>query len=412
MPLVRWVERDDADAIVLACFSDPGLAALREAARGRPVMGIAESGIMHAMTRGERFGIIALSPASVQRQRRYVRQMGVASRYADSWPIDATAADTTGDGIRARMIEAGRALAGAARRRRAGAGLRRYGRPSPPDRSRPRHPRDRADTMGHGRRDRGPATLGTVMSTLIGRVAIVTGAAGGIGAAIARCFAAAGARIACLDVVEPDSVVQDISRVGGEAMALATDVSDEAATLAAIAQVLAKWGRVDILVNGAAPNDPFGTVLTLPPAEWARVFAVQVTGAYYMSRAVLPAMIAAGHGSIIHIASQLGRVGSPGRPAYCAAKGALIQLAKAMALDHAAQGIRVNALSPGAVETDRMLFRNATMADARAANVPKHPIGRLGQPGEIASAALFLASDASSFMTGADLLIDGGYTAI
>ena len=107
-----------------------------------------------------------------------------------------------------------------------------------------------------------------------------------------------------------------------------------------------------------------------------------------MSRAVLPAMIAAGSGSIIHVASQMGRVGSPGRPAYCAAKGALIQLAKVMALDHATQGIRVNALSPGAVETGRMLFRHATMADARVASVPKHPIGRLGQPDEIAAAAL------------------------
>jgi NAD(P)-dependent dehydrogenase (short-subunit alcohol dehydrogenase family) len=123
-------------------------------------------------------------------------------------------------------------------------------------------------------------------------------------------------------------------------------------------------------------------------------------------------MIAAGTGSIIHIASQMGRVGSPGRPAYCAAKGALIQLAKVMALDHAAQGIRVNSLSPGAVETGRLLFRHGTMDDARAAAVPKHPIGRLGQPEEIAAAALFLASDASSFVTGSDLLVDGGYTAI
>jgi NAD(P)-dependent dehydrogenase (short-subunit alcohol dehydrogenase family) len=139
---------------------------------------------------------------------------------------------------------------------------------------------------------------------------------------------------------------------------------------------------------------------------------VQVTGAYLMSRAALPSMIAAGGGSIIHIASQMGRVGSPGRPAYCAAKGALIQLAKVMALDHAAQHVRVNTLSPGAIETGRMLYRHGTMAAAREAAVPKHPIGRLGQPEEIAQAALFLATGASSFMTGADLLVDGGYTAI
>ena len=244
------------------------------------------------------------------------------------------------------------------------------------------------------------------MGALDGQVAVITGAAGGIGAATARRFAAEGARVACLDLAAPTALADEI---GG--MALATDVSDEPSTLAAIAAVLAAWERVGILVNGAAPYDPAGTVLELPPAEWHKVFAVQVTGSYYMSRAVLPSMIAAGRGSIIHIASQMGRVGMPARPAYCAAKGALIQLAKVMALDHAAQGVRVNSLSPGAIETARLLVRNKTMEAARAAAVPQHPIGRLGQPDEIASAALFLASDASSFMTGADLLIDGGYTA-
>lgn len=242
------------------------------------------------------------------------------------------------------------------------------------------------------------------MGILAGRVAVVTGATGGIGAAIARVFAEAGAHVAALDLQPPDPVADGI--------ALAVDVSREADTLRAAEMVVARWGGVHILVNGAAPNDPVGNVLELPPAEWERVFAVQVTGAYHMSRAVLPAMIAAGGGSIIHIASQLGSVGTPGRPAYCAAKGALIQLARAMALDHAAAGVRVNSLSPGAVETGRLLFRYGTMEAARAAIAPKHPIGRLGQPDEIAQAALFLASDASSFMTGADLVVDGGYTAV
>lgn len=110
MPLVAWVARDDADAFVLACFSDPGLYAVREAAGGRPVMGIAEWGILRALTLGERFGIIALSPASVRRQRRMVRQMGLAARYADSWPVDLTAADTAGPAVGAQLIEAGQAL--------------------------------------------------------------------------------------------------------------------------------------------------------------------------------------------------------------------------------------------------------------------------------------------------------------
>jgi len=112
MPLVRWVERDAADAFVLACFSDPGLQAVREAARGRPVMGIAEWGLLRALTLGEQFGIIALSPASVKRQARYVRQMGLQARYAGSWPVDATAAETAGGDVAARMIGAARRLIG------------------------------------------------------------------------------------------------------------------------------------------------------------------------------------------------------------------------------------------------------------------------------------------------------------
>lgn len=247
---------------------------------------------------------------------------------------------------------------------------------------------------------------------LAGRVAVITGAAGGIGSAIARLFAASGARVACIDLSAPGAVAQAIRAASGDAIALSADVSREADTLRAAAAVEAEWGPAQVLVNGASPDDPSGSVLELAPAKWERVFAVHVTGAYLMSRAVLPGMIAAGGGSIIHIASQLGRVGAPGRPAYCAAKGALIQLARAMALDHAAAGVRVNSLSPGAVETRRMLLRHASLEEARAAKVPRHPIGRLGRPEEIAAAALFLAGDAASFMTGSDLAVDGGYTAV
>jgi NAD(P)-dependent dehydrogenase (short-subunit alcohol dehydrogenase family) len=115
-------------------------------------------------------------------------------------------------------------------------------------------------------------------------------------------------------------------------------------------------------------------------------------------------------GNIIHIASQLGRVAAANRAPYCASKGAIIQLAKAMATDHAAQNVRVNALSPGAVETRRLVLRFGDMKTARRVSGPKHLLNRLGQPEEIAQAALFLASDAASFMTGADMLVDGGYT--
>src|SRR5262245_34062784 len=151
-------------------------------------------------------------------------------------------------------------------------------------------------------------------------------------------------------------------------------------------------------VNGAAGYDPNGTVLDLSLSEWSRVFAVNVGGAFLMSRAILPAMIAAGGGSVIHIASQLGSVAAPRRAVYCATKGALIQLAKAMATDHAAQKVRVNTLSPGAVETERLVKRFGDMETARRTAGPKHLLQRLGQPEEIARAAVFLASDASSFM--------------
>lgn len=247
---------------------------------------------------------------------------------------------------------------------------------------------------------------------LHGRVAVVTGAGGGIGSAIARGFAEAGARVACLDRAAPQELAAAITAEGGEARAFACDVTDQGQTLATIASVVAEWDTVHALINGASNDDPTGSVLELEPTDWSLTFAVQVTGAYLMSRAVLPHMIAAGRGSIVHIASQMGRVGAKGRPAYCASKGALIQLAKAMALDHAEQGIRVNSLSPGAIETRRMLIRHGDMATAAALNAPKHALGRLGRPAEIAAAALFLVSDASSFMTGADLLVDGGYTAM
>ena len=136
-------------------------------------------------------------------------------------------------------------------------------------------------------------------------------------------------------------------RAGGRALALRCDVSLEADTRAAAEAAQAAFGRIDILVNAAATDDPNGTVVDIEPAEWTRVFAVNVMGAYLMSRAVLPTMIAAGGGNIIHIASQLGRVAAPARAAYCASKGAIIQLAKAMAVDHAAQNIRVNSLVAG-----------------------------------------------------------------
>jgi len=249
--------------------------------------------------------------------------------------------------------------------------------------------------------------------SLQGKNAVVTGAGAGIGRAIALAFANAGAQVACidLDVRGAESTANEMTKNGARTIAVAADVGVESKVEAAAAEVLAAFPAIHILVNGAAGHDPNGTVLEYSLADWNRVMAVNVGGAFLVSRAFLPAMIAAGGGSIIHIASQLGSVAAPRRAAYCTSKGALIQLAKAMATDHAAQNIRVNTLSPGAVETERLVKRFGDMETARRVSGPKHLLGRLGQPDEIAAAAVFLASDASRFMTGANLLVDGGYNA-
>lgn len=250
--------------------------------------------------------------------------------------------------------------------------------------------------------------------TLQNKTAIVVGAANGIGRATALAFAAAGAGVVCADVEEPGAkaTAAEIETRGGRALPVHLDVTESASCRGAVDATVARFGGLDVLLYGAADSDRAATVLEMDEAEWERVIRVNLTGAFLMVRAAIPAMIARGGGSVILIASQLGRVAAPGRPAYCATKGALIQLAKVLAVDHAVHGIRVNTLSPGAVETRRMLRRFRDMEEARRTMGPKHLLGRLGVPEEIARAALYLASDAASFVTGSDLLIDGGYTAI
>ena len=250
--------------------------------------------------------------------------------------------------------------------------------------------------------------------SLRGKNAVVTGAGAGIGRAVALAFARAGANVACIDLdgAAAEATANEAAKSGQRGIGIPCDVGSEADVTAAAGTVLKEFKAVHVLLNAAAGHDPNGTVLDLSLADWNRVMAVNVGGAFLMSRALLPSMIAAGGGSIIHIASQLGSVAAPARAAYCTSKGALIQLAKAMATDHAAQKIRVNTLSPGAVETERLVKRFGDMDTARRIAGPKHLLGRLGQPDEIAAAAVFLASDASSFMTGADMLVDGGYNSI
>ena len=235
------------------------------------------------------------------------------------------------------------------------------------------------------------------------RVAIVTGAAGGLGRAIIARFRAEGAEVAGIDLRHADAAPGVLS--------LVADVADAEAAARCVADVNARFGRLDILVNGAATITPAGPIEALAPEAWDAALRANLTSAYAMTRAAIPAMRAAGGGSIVTIASEIGIAGVPGWAAYGATKAALIHFTKVLALDHARDGIRANALSPGPVPTERLLARYGTAEAAEAAIAPGYPMRRLGRPEEIAAAALFLASVESSYMTGANLVVDGGYNA-
>ena len=257
------------------------------------------------------------------------------------------------------------------------------------------------------------SVAGSALFRLDGRTALVVGAGRGIGRAIARTFAAAGASVVCADQdgATAAATAAAIAEAGGQAMPRTSDARRMADAEADVAAAVGRFGGLHVLVYGAAMLDPPATVPDLPEERWLAVMDVNLNGAFRYAAAAVPAIRAAGGGSVILIASQLGSVATPGRAVYCAGKGALIQLAKTMALDHAGDGIRVNALSPGPIATERLSWRHGTMAAAREAMNHLVPLGRLGEAPEIAAAALFLASDAASFMTGADLLVDGGHNA-
>lgn len=238
---------------------------------------------------------------------------------------------------------------------------------------------------------------------LEGRIALITGAGQGIGRASAELFAAEGATVWATDI----DAGQLATMTGVRTRVL--DVTDPAA----ISERAREIGRLDVLFNCAGYVHP-GTILDCGEADWARSFELNVTAMYRMIRAFLPAMIAGGGGSIVNMASVASSIkGVPNRFAYGASKAAVIGLTRAVAADHVAQGIRCNVICPGTIETPSLKQRLAATGDyeaALAAFTSRQPMGRLGQAEEIAELALYLASDASSFTTGAEHVIDGGWT--
>ena len=253
------------------------------------------------------------------------------------------------------------------------------------------------------------------MFDLSGKIAVVSGAGSGIGAAIADALADAGARVylAERDAGSGTAKAAQLRARGKDAEFIDVDISQEPACAECARRVLANHGRCDILVNNAGIG-AVGTVLDTTGEDLDRLYAVNVRGTMFMSRAFLPSMIAAGRGSIINLASIAGIVAVRDRFAYSTTKFAVVGMTKCMALDHAASQVRVNCICPGRVETPWVQQRIAEYPDPQKAYEEMkstQALGRMATPPEIAAAALYLASDESAFVTGSSLIIDGGWSA-
>jgi len=251
------------------------------------------------------------------------------------------------------------------------------------------------------------------MGRLSGKVALVTGGSSGIGAACALRFAQEGARIASIDVqAGRDGDWSEAVKIAEDSRAELADVRDLASVTAAVEEVLDHFGRIDVLLNSAGVAGG-GPVHMIGEEDWDRVVDINLKGTFLVSRAVIPSMLANGGGNIINIASIEGLEGFEGGSAYNASKGGVVLLTKNMSLDYGRKGIRVNAICPGFIETPLFdeVFAMEALKGIRDRVAAATQLGRLGQPGEIANAALFLASDESSYVTGHSLVVDGGMTA-
>jgi NAD(P)-dependent dehydrogenase (short-subunit alcohol dehydrogenase family) len=252
------------------------------------------------------------------------------------------------------------------------------------------------------------------MGRLEGKVAFVTAAGGAIAGATARLFAAEGAAVACVDIVEANvkKTAADIKAAGGKAIDIVCDVTDEDAVKSAIDETVSAFGKLNVVFNAAAFTDPLLPLHELDVALWRKTFDVNITGMFIVTKYAIPHMKNAGSGSFINISSIYGARAAKKRPAYCSSKGAVRMLSKSVAIDYAEDNIRANSILPGPIETPRLLVANKNMDDVINRHRPHLPAARLGQPMEIAKTAVFLASDESSFMSGNDCFVDGAYNAI
>lgn len=244
------------------------------------------------------------------------------------------------------------------------------------------------------------------------KIALVTGAAAGIGKATAELFVREGATVVVADI-DGKAAADVAAGLGERASAVAVDVRRSAEVRAMMDGTVARHGRLDILVNNAGYGIR-GTVVTTSEEDWDALMAVNVTGVFLCSKHAVPHMVAQGGGAVVNVASTIAMVGIPDRAAYVASKGAVAALTRAMALDHAADNIRVNSVAPGVVWSsyyDKMVADHEDPARFKAQLKARTPTNRWGEAAEIASAILWLASDEASFATGSTLTVDGGYTA-
>jgi len=247
---------------------------------------------------------------------------------------------------------------------------------------------------------------------LSGKVALITGGAAGIGRATALLFAREGAAVAMADLNAQagEAVVGEITRSGGRAIFESADVTRAEDCRRVVERTIREFGRLDILFNNAGIIRR-ATILELSEDDWDRLMAVNVKSIYLLSREVLPHMQKQGGGSIINTASGWGLAGGAKAAVYCASKGAVVLLTKAMAIDHGPQKIRVNCICPGDTDTGMLRVEAQQLGEENGrflAEAAKRPLGRVGSPDEIAQAVLYLASEASSFVTGTALVVDGG----